>query len=132
VSPVFLTLDEVIEIHRDMIERYGGSLGVRDTGLLESAVAGQPLCFWSEIGYLFPTFPFIAHSRGWTAEDMENNMKYVQQSEELKAGARDLARRAVEYAQVVLAHHEAKRKLMTRGGRKGYDASERAKEEVPV
>ena len=36
---VFLSLDEVIEIHREMIERYGGSVGVRDMGLLESAVA---------------------------------------------------------------------------------------------
>jgi death-on-curing protein len=39
VDPTFLTLDEVIEIHRDMIERYGGSFGIRDEGLLESAVA---------------------------------------------------------------------------------------------
>jgi death-on-curing protein len=39
VDPTFLTLDEVIEIHRDMIERYGGSFGIRDQGLLESAVA---------------------------------------------------------------------------------------------
>jgi death on curing protein len=36
--PEFLTLDEVLEIHRDQIERYGGSPGVRDVGLLESAV----------------------------------------------------------------------------------------------
>ena len=39
MTPIFLTLDEVIEIHRDMIERYGGSAGIRDMGLLESAVA---------------------------------------------------------------------------------------------
>jgi death-on-curing protein len=39
VDPTFLTLDEVIEIHRDMIEWYGGSPGIRDEGLLESAVA---------------------------------------------------------------------------------------------
>jgi death on curing protein len=39
VYPTFLTLDEVIEIHRDMVERYGGSPGIRDQGLLESAVA---------------------------------------------------------------------------------------------
>jgi len=39
MSPVFLSLDEVIEIHRDMIERYGGSAGIRDMGLLQSAVA---------------------------------------------------------------------------------------------
>ena len=35
----FLTLDEVVAIHRDQIERYGGSLGVRDWGLLRSAIA---------------------------------------------------------------------------------------------
>lgn len=35
----FLTLDEVIAIHRDQIDRYGGSLGVRDCGLLQSANA---------------------------------------------------------------------------------------------
>lgn len=39
MTPTFLTLDEVIEIHREIIERYGGSLGIRDLGLLESAVA---------------------------------------------------------------------------------------------
>jgi death-on-curing protein len=39
VEPVFLTLDEVVAIHRDQIERYGGSLGVRDWGLLQSAIA---------------------------------------------------------------------------------------------
>jgi death-on-curing protein len=32
-------VDEVIEIHQGMIERYGGSPGIRDQGLLESAVA---------------------------------------------------------------------------------------------
>ena len=35
----FLTLDEVLAIHADQIERYGGSLGIRDRGLLESALA---------------------------------------------------------------------------------------------
>lgn len=35
----FLELDEVLEIHRDQIERYGGKPGVRDMGLLESALA---------------------------------------------------------------------------------------------
>lgn len=39
MEPQFLTLDEVVAIHRDQIERYGGSLGVRDWGLLKSAVA---------------------------------------------------------------------------------------------
>jgi death-on-curing protein len=34
-----LTLAEVVEIHRDQIERYGGRVGIRDAGLLESAVS---------------------------------------------------------------------------------------------
>ena len=38
-STLFLTLDEVIEIHREMIERFGVSPGIRDMGLLQSAVA---------------------------------------------------------------------------------------------
>ncbi len=39
MEPTFLMLDEVIAIHRDQITRYGGSEGVRDWGLLQSAVA---------------------------------------------------------------------------------------------
>ncbi len=39
MDPVFLTLDEVLEIHRDQIARYGGSEGIRDIGLLNSAIA---------------------------------------------------------------------------------------------
>ena len=37
--PVFLGLDEVIEIHNDQIRRYGGHPGVRDIDLLKSAIA---------------------------------------------------------------------------------------------
>jgi len=39
MPPVFLGLDEVLEIHRDQIERYGGRAGIRDMGLLQSALA---------------------------------------------------------------------------------------------
>jgi len=35
----FLGLDDVLEIHRDQIERYGGLFGIRDMGLLQSAIA---------------------------------------------------------------------------------------------
>ena|SRR6185295_786173 len=38
----YLTLKEALELHRRIIEQSGGSSGVRDFGLLESAVA-QPL-----------------------------------------------------------------------------------------
>src|SRR5688572_33218097 len=39
MTPRFLTLDEVAEIHHDQITRYGGSLGIRDMDLLQSALA---------------------------------------------------------------------------------------------
>lgn len=39
MEPLFLTLDEILAIHRDQIARYGGADGVRDWGLLQSAVA---------------------------------------------------------------------------------------------
>jgi hypothetical protein len=32
MEPVFLSLDEVLEIHEQQIERYGGSSGLRDAG----------------------------------------------------------------------------------------------------
>ena len=35
----FLTLAEVIEIHKDQIENYGGNPGIRDINLLSSAIA---------------------------------------------------------------------------------------------
>lgn len=37
----FLTLDEVLEIHLDQIDRYGGMHGIRDLPLLQSAL-GMP------------------------------------------------------------------------------------------
>src|SRR5437660_10161305 len=41
MAPTFLSLDEVLEIHCDQLARYGGAEGIRDLGLLQSALA-QP------------------------------------------------------------------------------------------
>ncbi len=38
MDPVFLTLDEVLTLHSDQIQRYGGTPGLRDRGLLSSAL----------------------------------------------------------------------------------------------
>lgn len=32
--PLFLSIEDVIEIHADQIQRYGGSLGIRDVDLI--------------------------------------------------------------------------------------------------
>jgi len=57
-EPVFLTLDEVLALHADQIERYGGSPGVRDVALLESALAAPRATFGG--GLLHPTLPEMA------------------------------------------------------------------------
>jgi multimeric flavodoxin WrbA len=62
------------------------------------AVAGQMLGFFAELGFTFPQFPYIAHSRGWSAEDLERNQHVVQHSKALHDGARALADRAVACA----------------------------------
>lgn len=55
---LFLTLEEVFEIHLQQIELYGGSPGIRDTGLLESAVAMPQASFGGE--FLHPSIPAMA------------------------------------------------------------------------
>lgn len=38
-EPVFLDLLQIIQVHQDQIQRYGGSEGLRDLNLLQSALA---------------------------------------------------------------------------------------------
>jgi multimeric flavodoxin WrbA/nitrite reductase/ring-hydroxylating ferredoxin subunit len=82
-------------------------------------VAGHLLMFFGELGFLFPQFPFIAHSRGWSAEDMENNVKQVEMSQELMEGAEELADRAVQMA-AELVKVEFTHEQVARGGRKAH------------
>lgn len=48
MEPDFLTLDEVVRIHQDQLARYGGTPGLRDAGLLESAVHMPRAAFGGE------------------------------------------------------------------------------------
>jgi nitrite reductase/ring-hydroxylating ferredoxin subunit/multimeric flavodoxin WrbA len=81
------------------------------------AVAGQMMGFFSEIGFLLPQFPFIAHSLGWEFEEMERNVDFVAHSEALRAGARDLVNRASDMSKCLL-ERELARTAIERGGRK--------------
>jgi len=89
------------------------------------AVVGQMLGFFAELGCQFPQFPFIAHSRGWSAEDMENNARYVQRSRDLHAGAENLVERCVETARALIAGILGC-ELPVHGGRKGRQLDVRA------
>lgn len=92
------------------------------------AVAGSLLTFWSELGFVFPPFPFIAHSRGWDAEDMQNNVRQVRASEALREASRELAARALEFWKILDDHRAEMDKPMHRAGRKAQplESSEEA------
>jgi hypothetical protein len=62
------------------------------------AVAGQILGLFGEIGFLLPQFPYVAHSRGWTAEDMEQNVDFPGEGTpgQISRGARKAHRMTAE------------------------------------
>lgn len=82
-------------------------------------VAGQLMSFFAEVGCQFPQFPYIAHTRGWSAEDMENNVRFVRESTELRDGARGLVERTVEMARLMVDGAMESPDLV-RGGRKAH------------
>lgn len=48
IEPKFLTVDEVLVIHNEQIDAFGGLDGLRDAGLLESAVMMPQASFGGE------------------------------------------------------------------------------------
>ncbi|MEG4088557.1 type II toxin-antitoxin system death-on-curing family toxin [Microcoleus sp. Pol12B4] len=52
-TPKFLCLEEVLELHDDQISSFSGTPGVRDEGLLESALAQPQATFGGQL--LHPT-----------------------------------------------------------------------------
>ena len=80
------------------------------------AVAGQMMGFFGELGCQFPQFPYVAHSRGWTAEDMEQNVDFVRTSQELRDAAAALLDRSVDLAERLIVTTPA---AIERAGRKG-------------
>jgi nitrite reductase/ring-hydroxylating ferredoxin subunit/multimeric flavodoxin WrbA len=81
-------------------------------------VAGQLLTFWGELGFVVPPFPFIAHSRGWDAEDMEHNVRQVKASDALRTAAAELVERALAFWAILDRHRDEMEKPMERSGRK--------------
>jgi death-on-curing protein len=50
----FLTLEDVLALHEELIQRYGGTPGLRDAGLLEAALAMPQAGFGSQYFHEFP------------------------------------------------------------------------------
>jgi death on curing protein len=64
---VYLTVGEVLQIQHQQIENYGGAYGLRDKGLLESAV------FRPQIGY----YNTIAEEAAALMESLANNHPFL-------------------------------------------------------
>ncbi len=58
MEPLFLSRDEVLEVHEQQIAMYRGSSGVRDSGGLESAIATPQATFGGE--FLHRSIPAMA------------------------------------------------------------------------
>lgn len=60
----YLTLPEVLELHRRLLAQSGGAGGLRDLGALESAVAQPRMTF--ESADLYPSIPEKAAALGFS------------------------------------------------------------------
>ena len=60
----YLTLVEVLNLHRQIIEQSGGALGIRDLGALQSALAQPRMTFSGED--LYPTLADKAAALGFS------------------------------------------------------------------
>ena len=49
MSSNFPTIEEILYIHEDLIERFGGSHGIRDMGALESALSRPQMGYYDGI-----------------------------------------------------------------------------------
>jgi len=59
-------------------------------------VAGQMMCFFTDLGFTFPPFSFLGWSRGWTSEDMDKNVMQFKKSEYIKRTAIEIIDNSVE------------------------------------
>jgi len=64
---IYLTIAEVLAVHKQLIEEYGGVTGIRDTDLLESAI------FRPQTGY----YSSVAEEAAALMESLANNHPFI-------------------------------------------------------
>ncbi|HJT46865.1 MAG TPA: hypothetical protein VJ729_01695 [Nitrososphaeraceae archaeon] len=47
-------------------------------------VAGEFMTFWSQLSFVFGKFPFVGWTRGWYAEDTENNCDKMKENKPMR------------------------------------------------
>ena len=85
---------------------------------------------FGELGFVFPPFPYVAHSRGWSAEDMQNNVRFVRKSDDLRVATAELAQRSLAMWKLLAAGASASTPLgmgtpVAVTGRKGGRGNDR-------
>jgi hypothetical protein len=90
MEPVFLSLDEVLEIHEQQIERYGGSSGIRDVAGLESAVATPQATFGGEFLHSGVSFSPLPEPRVYRRQQTSGSKRrdHIPADEQLGANSR--------------------------------------------
>ena len=76
---VYLTVAEVLEMHRQLIEEFGGIHGLRDAGLLEAAV------FRPQSGY----HDNLLHEAAALMESLANNHAFLDGNKRISLAATD-------------------------------------------
>lgn len=73
----YLSFEDVLKIHDNMIELYGGSYGVRDEGLIKSALARPQATFGGEDLYetLFEKAAALYHSLMFNHAFLDGNKR---------------------------------------------------------
>lgn len=69
---ILLTVDEIIQLHSRLVERTGGCDGLRDRGLLESAVFNVESCFGGVEAY-----PTVEEKAARLLFSLANNHAFV-------------------------------------------------------
>jgi multimeric flavodoxin WrbA/nitrite reductase/ring-hydroxylating ferredoxin subunit len=64
-------------------------------------VSGELMTFWSQLGFVFGKFPFVGWTRGWYAEDTENNFDKMKANEQMQQDIIKTINGAVEMSRLV-------------------------------
>lgn len=68
-------------------------------------VAGEMMSFWSQMGFVLAKFPFVGWSRGWYAEDTENNFDTMKNQTHFTNDVSTMVRNAVEMSELLRRNH---------------------------
>jgi death-on-curing protein len=89
---LYLSVDQILQIHEAQIQRFGGSAGLRDRGALESAVARPAMTFGGE-----DLYPDVPSKTAALMHSLVMNHAFVDGNKRLGITAAELFLRLNEY-----------------------------------